>query len=753
MSNNKVIKIAKLRVGVFMGGKSIECEVSFNSGRTICDHLDTEKYEVIPIFQKDTGELFLLPWHFLHRGKIADFYDRLETEAKKICWDDLPDLIDFVYIACHGRFAEDGTLQGFLEVLGIPYLGAKVFGSALSMDKIVQKKILQAEGIKVAKEVVISAGQIKKLVEEKILKELDKHKINFPVVVKPAHEGSSFGVNVVLKKEHLLRAIKNASECDSRRVQDVLIEEKIEGKEFVCVSLKSKERNEWYSLPLTEVIPEKDTYFFDYIQKYMPGRATKIIPGRFTKEEQDKIINVCERVATFLQFSTISRIDGFVSKDGDVIIIDPNSLTGMGPATFLFHQAAEVGMSHTDLINYLIENELLQYGMLSITTKQEGKTKDMQNKNKAKTKVVVLLGGNTNEREISLESGRNICYKLSPNKYEVIPIFVDDDLQLFKLSQRLLIQNSTREIAEQLTKDLQVKWSDLPNICDFVFIGLHGGAGENGEIQGALEMLGIPYNGPGVLASALCMDKYRTTQFLKSQGFNVPNSFLINKKVWNEQKEKKEHLKNILTNFKFPLILKPDNDGCSMFVEKIKDESELYSRLNFYFKETGKDYALLEEFINGIELTCGVIGNEEVTVLPPSQVVSTQEILSIEEKFLPGAGQNLTPAPLYEKALDSIKDILERAYKVVGCKGYTRIDFFYQEEANKVIILEFNTLPGMTPATCIFHQAAEIGLRPMEFIDKIVELGMQQHAKVVESKAEVKKIPKNKKGLVQNNIV
>jgi len=150
----------KLRVGVLMGGKSIEKEVSFNSGRTVCDHLDTSRYEVVPIFQRQNGDLYLLPWHFLHRGKTTDFEHRLADEAQQLAWDDLKELIDFMYIAVHGRYAEDGTLQGFLEVLGIPYLGSDVFGSALCMDKIVQKNMLHQHGIAVPHGIVVEPNQI-----------------------------------------------------------------------------------------------------------------------------------------------------------------------------------------------------------------------------------------------------------------------------------------------------------------------------------------------------------------------------------------------------------------------------------------------------------------------------------------------------------------------------------------------------------------------------------------------------------------
>src|SRR5262245_29980400 len=120
----------KIRIGVLMGGKSVEKEVSFNTGRTVCDYIDTTQYTAIPLYQTGS-KIYVLPWHFLHRGKTTDFEHRLEAEATYIAWDDLKKHVDFIYIAQHGCYAEDGTLQGFLTILGIPYLGSGVFASAL----------------------------------------------------------------------------------------------------------------------------------------------------------------------------------------------------------------------------------------------------------------------------------------------------------------------------------------------------------------------------------------------------------------------------------------------------------------------------------------------------------------------------------------------------------------------------------------------------------------------------------------------
>ena len=138
-----------------------------------------------------------------------------------------------------------------------------------------------------------------------------------------------------------------------------------------------------------------------------------------------------------------------------------------------------------------------------------------------------------------------------------------------------------------------------------------------------------------------------------------------------------------------------------------------------------------------MELTVGVVGNQTPRALPPSQAVCAAEILSIEEKFLPGAGENQTPAPLPADTLQLVQRTMENVFKAVGAKGYARIDCFYQDAAHsktkkeRVIILEINTLPGMTPATCIFHQAAEVGIKPMDFIDFIITLGLEEHGSVL----------------------
>ncbi|KKT23314.1 MAG: ATP-grasp enzyme, D-alanine-D-alanine ligase [candidate division TM6 bacterium GW2011_GWF2_43_87] len=709
-----------------MGGKSIEREVSLNSGRTISDHLDTSRYDLLPIFQTATGQLFILPWRFLHRGKIADFEHRLASEAEPLSWDDLKTRIDFAFIAMHGRYGEDGCIQGFLEVLGIPYFGSKVLASSLGMDKSLQKEFLKAAKIRVPLGITLYPYEIRELDKGAVLLEerLRKENLSYPLIVKPVNEGSSLGVSKVNNLQELLTAVHKACFVAPQKIQSVIVEETLEGMEFSCIVITDIKTSNFLPLPPTEIVVEKNSALFDYDQKYMPGRAEKHTPARCMPHEIRAIQEAAVQVMNVLGFSNLGRIDGFLLNDGSVAITDPNSFSGMSPSSYAFLQAAEVDMTHTGFINHLIETELHAYRLGAVLNEKNKKMDtDSMKAPEKKIRVGVLLGGSSNEKEISLESGRNVCYKLSPHHYETTPLFISSKDEIFTLSQRLLVRNKTDEIEELLDPTTHIPWHKLPELFDFIFIGLHGGKGENGCVQGTLEMLGLPYNGSPVLASALCMDKYRTNELLDSCGFAIPQHVLINRAT-------AINCESLPCPLGFPVVLKPHDDGCSVLVQRADNQVEFEAALKKIFES--KEFALVEELIEGTEVTIGVIGNDKPYALPPSQSIAAKGILTIEEKFLPGAGENQTPANLPPAAIQLVQKTAEEVFKTVGCKGYVRIDCFYQSSnqsktgKERVVIIEINTLPGLTPATCLFHQAAEIGIKPMDFIDLIVKQGFER---------------------------
>ena len=230
-----------------MGGKSLEREVSLNSGRTICDHLDSARYDIIPLFHIKNNLLYILPTRFLHRGKISDFEARLEYEAQQITWDTLKNYVDIAYIAQHGRYGEDGCLQGLLEVIGVPYVGSKVFASALGMNKKLHKNILQAAGIKVPRGFSLEPHELETAPLELLLQE---HNLTFPVIVKPEQEGSSFGIQVVYALEDLYGSLKQAATIFPKKVQAVIVEEILIGMEFSCIVLTDYITGELWPLSL-----------------------------------------------------------------------------------------------------------------------------------------------------------------------------------------------------------------------------------------------------------------------------------------------------------------------------------------------------------------------------------------------------------------------------------------------------------------------------------------------------------------------
>ena len=420
-----------------------------------------------------------------------------------------------------------------------------------------------------------------------------------------------------------------------------------------------------------------------------------------------------------------------------------------------------------------------------------------------KTKVAVILGGYSSERHISVESGRNIYEKLaSSTKYEPIPIFLTGSAQehlMYQIPINILLKDNADDIkdkidhyqihdvisqiikdstaitskyakADNLAKPKQISYDELGLIADVVFIALHGRPGEDGAIQENLERIGLPYNGSGIESSQITIDKYKTNEILKHHGFLIADHLLITEQDWNA--DKNTVLNKLKEKIKYPFIAKPVDDGCSSAVKKIKtkEEFEAFATLIFRKQETldkmaaellhikdkeefpQKPVILVEELISKkdakhfLEITGGMLtkydekGEVIYEVFEASEALSEGEVLSLEEKFLAGQGQNITPARYATDAKErqlisnQVKQVLGAAAKVLNINGYTRIDAFvrvFEMSRVEVIFIEVNSLPGMTPATCIFHQSAINGYKPYDFIDRILEFGLQKQKRLV----------------------
>jgi D-alanine-D-alanine ligase len=343
--------------------------------------------------------------------------------------------------------------------------------------------------------------------------------------------------------------------------------------------------------------------------------------------------------------------------------------------------------------------------------------------NTGKLRVGVIMGGASSEREVSLESGRNIFSKMDRKKYDPVAVFMDSRCTLWEIPLKLLMRNSTADIEIDLHEEAKpLAYETLKERCDFVYIGLHGKYGEDGTLQGLLEILGLPYSGSGVLGSALGMDKFTARKVLAMSGIEVPKTVPVDQRAWGGA-ERDSILKRIENEIGFPCVVKPTREGCSTAVKKVVSAAGIPSALGSAFE--WDTVAVVEEFISGMEVTCGVLGNDEPRALTPSETIPTRDILSLEDKFLYGQGENKTPARVSGEMLRNIQDTAVRAYRALNLKAYSRIDMFICD--SRILVLEPNTLPGMTPSTVLFHQAAAEGLSQTDLISRIIEFSLEAH--------------------------
>ena len=890
-----------MRIGILFGGPSREREISFAGGRTVYDNLNKSLFTPVPIFIDSFKNFILLDWQYVYKGSIRDFFppidelppspnhfqvylenlgelsieeqERLINKiGRKIMPAELKEHIDFAFLALHGYFGEDGTIQGLLESFEIPYSGSGILPSAIGMNKAIQKKLMQQSGFATPDFNVIRRKEWQNEVQKKAIYNEYKDLLKPPYVVRPANQGSSIGVSIIneegfevfedvvnkgffilkLEKEEwrkfseeeqinyvrtitdiregvglplevndemlyhpeeVLTYIKNHFSKEYNNLTfkaldgepQVVVEDFIEGKEFSCIVVKGT-KGEAIALPPTEIIKGKEV--FDYRSKYLPGLSRKITPIKLPNEQINAIRHECEQLFNYFGFNVYARIDGFIQEDGTIYLNDPNTTSGMLPSSFFFHQAAEIGLNPSQFLTYIIRTSIEErINTLTITRNYRTLLKqldkaivELQQKASQKTRIGVILGGYSSERHISVESGRNIYEKLaSSEKYEAIPVFLtgsDENIELYQIPINLLLKDNADDIKDKIEhfkkhaviedikkgakaitdkytigdyhfEPVKLSFDDLAAKVDGVFIALHGRPGEDGHIQSILEQYNIPFNGSTVASSQITINKFETNEILRNNGFKVAKHDLISKDAW--QLDKEQTIGYIEKEFNYPFIAKPVDDGCSSAVKKVKNRQELIAFFNTMFREADlpigneeakvlklkpkeefpwKQQVLVEELIEKggakhfMEITGGMLTHRndsdeiEFEVFEPSEALAGEEVLSLEEKFLAGQGQNITPARFgknseeYKAISKKVKEDLKRVAEVLEVQGYCRIDAFvriYENGEVETIIIEVNSLPGMTPATCIFHQAAINDYKPFDFIDKILEFGFQRN--------------------------
>ena len=308
---------------------------------------------------------------------------------------------------------------------------------------------------------------------------------------------------------------------------------------------------------------------------------------------------------------------------------------------------------------------------------------------KKKLTLALLAGGRSGEREVSLKGAESVVQALDPGKYDVKRY--DPATDLAKLAAEA-------------------------DAIDAAFILLHGPLGEDGTVQGFLDLLDIPYQGSGVLGSAIAMDKNLAKVLYRNNGLTVPDWVMA----------KRDDLKDpgrILAQLDLPLVIKPANQGSSLGMTIAREPDDIGSGLQKGFAIDHQ--VMVEQFISGREITGGVIGNDELTALPLVEIIpgDQYDFFDYEAKYQPGASMEICPAELDDAITARAQQFALTAHRALQLRGYSRTDMIVND--NGIYVLETNTIPGMTPTSLLPQAAAKAGLDFPALLDRLIELALE----------------------------
>ncbi len=352
-----------------------------------------------------------------------------------------------------------------------------------------------------------------------------------------------------------------------------------------------------------------------------------------------------------------------------------------------------------------------------------------------KLSVAVLFGGASSEHDISLLSATSIFENLNREKYNIVPVGITKEGNWFYFEGDHALIKSGAWQSDKCTpcafcpgsgNDGLVLFgkSGISNIdVDVVFPVLHGKNGEDGTVQGLLEIAGIPYVGCKVLGSAVCMDKIIANCVMDACG--------IKRCAWDymlahEFKDFEEIEKRAAKKLGYPIFVKPANAGSSLGVSKANNKDELYSAVKQALGHD--DRILLERCVIGQEVECAVRGNDVVQSTYPGEILASKDFYDYEDKYIKGESRVQIPAQLSEEKLKEVQNAAVKAYRALCCKGLSRVDFFVEKETGNVLLNEINTLPGFTSISMYPKMMTAMGETYSELIDSLIELALGKRA-------------------------
>ena len=314
-----------------------------------------------------------------------------------------------------------------------------------------------------------------------------------------------------------------------------------------------------------------------------------------------------------------------------------------------------------------------------------------------KLRVAVLYGGRSGEHEISLRSAESIIAAMDPQRYEVQRIFITPE-------------------GRWEPRAISPEPGGNPGI-DVVFPVLHGTFGEDGTVQGLLELAGLPYVGAGVLGSAVAMDKEVTKRLLRERGLQVAEFVVLARGEYD--------LDDICERLPFPMFVKPANLGSSVGISKVKTREELARALEFAGEFDRK--ILVERGIAGREFECSVLGNNNPVAAIPCEILPSREFYDYEDKYLLGASKTVLPADLTPDQTSEVQRLAVACYQAVHCEGMARVDFLLETASSKFYINEPNTIPGFTSISMYPKMWDEAGVPYAELITRLIDLALERH--------------------------
>lgn len=787
---------------MIFGGPSQERGVSINSARTVVDQLKCLCADIVIFYVDINLDYYLIKLDSLYSNTPDDFDFKCESVATYFTTDQVKDTVcqtQLVFPLIHGEYGEGGELFRHLNSWNIPYVGCDISIATQLYNKVSLQKVLKRLGYPTVTQLPINVGEINRLEIEQFM--TDNKTGSY--IVKPQAYGSSIGVYECFTVESIIDQLTVLS--DHMNLSQAVIEPKLCGREFTLIVLGDTNQNAVSLIP-TEIVKRNQDDIFDYRKKYLlTENISWLTPPSFNSSIIAKIREQVEHLISEVGQCDYLRIDGWYSSEGEIYLTDVNPVSGMEQNSFLFHQTSLIGLDHTETIYRLIQSACLR--------NQIALEMDLPKKNQDLKTITVLFGGSTSERQVSLMSGVNTYLKLKQSRHYQPDLFLlENESVVWKLPEHYALYHSVEDVLsncysadtnERESQHYQLKIReklglnplklDSPISYDFdkwllqlsknsnayLFIALHGGFAENGELQKKLEQYKLCYNGSNSAVSAICIDKFktsvRTSEWDDDMLAKLPKKILM----YSEMKQLNikamselwQRIKKQLAAKK--VIIKPTADGCSTgvvclsnrhdfrhYIESIISSDDVIQLSNGTMVSLPKirpNCFLLEPCIEldrvvvhagklehkrhlgWIELTVGLLETRgQYIAFQPSVTLSAKGVLSVEEKFQSGTGVNLTPPPeslVSEKQVQLIQTRVALIAKRFGVSNYARVDVFFNCKTDKLILIEINTLPALTPSTVLFHQALSQNppMSPLQLIETIISLKDKRVDSVIQS--------------------